>query len=315
MIELFVRWQLRFADSVWVADHASGDATGEILAALRDEGLPLEILRLEQAELEQAEVTSALARRAARDLGADWVLPFDADELLAAAEGGSPRQVIEKLDAGRLYRVPWRNYLPRPEDLCRDAPLLERIAHRRTREQELHHKLLVPGWMLRRRGARLTGGNHRLLRRAGLRQRKVESEEAPGLALAHFPVRSEAQLRVKVRVGWLARLAGAEQQLHPSKNAHLREMYASLRAGGPLEWEQVERLLRHYAPPPDGEGEGLVRDPLRPAGEPIALRYTSAGRIDPDAALLDLCERLALRQSEASARAFRWRLRRLLGFW
>jgi len=315
VIELFVRWQLRYADHVLVGDHASGDATGEILAALRDEGLPLTVARYDAAEQDQSRVTSELARRAAHVLAAEWVLPVDADEFLVTRAGGSARPVIEALDE-RLHHVDWRTFVPRPEDLTSRAPLFERITHRPESERTSHHKLLVPGSLLRRRGVRLSSGNHRVFRRTLGGRAKVPSVETDALWLAHFPLRSVEQLRAKVLVGWLARLASAEQHIDTRKNLHLEQMFERLREGGELGPEELAGFTRFYTLP-EGEGESpkLMHAPLAPPGGPIELRYTAPERAGSLPALLDFAQRLATQTGAARARSLAWRARRLSGLW
>jgi hypothetical protein len=311
VIELFVRWHLRIADHLLVADHASGDGTGEILAALRDEGLPLTVVSCDGAAYEQSRVTSALARRAAQQLAADWVLPFDADELLETETGEAPRRVIERLDPRLVHRVGWRNYVPRPQDAAGDTPLLERIAHR-NRSERTHHKLLIPGALLRKRATWLGTGNHRLLQRSWLKRRKLQSVDAPDLWLAHFPVRSVEQLRTKTLVGWLAQLASAERHGDPVRDSHLHEMYGLLRRGEVPGADEMARFARFYSIGAETASEPeLVRAPLTPPGGPIALRYGHLGRVSAVSALIDFSERLAREAGASHARSLRrrWRSR------
>ncbi len=51
VIESFVRHSLTFADGMLIADHCSGDGTGEILEKLRQEGLPVSVRRVRRIEL------------------------------------------------------------------------------------------------------------------------------------------------------------------------------------------------------------------------------------------------------------------------
>jgi hypothetical protein len=309
VIELFVRWHLRIADHLLVADHASGDGTGDILAALRDEGLPLTIVSRGSAAQDQSRVTTALARRAAQGLAADWVLPFDADELLDSETGESPRSVIERLDPRLVYRVGWRNYVPRPEDTSGDAPLLERMAHR-NRSERTQHKLLIPGALLRKRATWLGPGNHRLLQRSWLKRTTLQSVDAEQLWLAHFPVRSVEQLRTKTLIGWLAQLASAERHGNPVRDGHLDEMYALLRHGEVPDAADIARFARFYSTSAQTASEPeLVRAPLKPPGGPIALRYAHLGRANAVSALIDFTERLAREAGSSQARSLRWRWR------
>lgn len=296
VIESFVRWHVRHADHLIVMDHASRDRTREILEALRDEGLPLEVHTDERAELDQSRATLALAKRAACDLGADWVLPFDVDEFLVAEPPDPVRLRLEKLEPDSLHRVDWQSYVPTPEEAVASGPPLARIRHRRAAESVQHHKLLVPGALLRRRGVSLTMGNHRLRQRTALATRTVPAQPAPGLRLAHFPVRSVEQARTKALVGWLARLASSEQRDEPRKNLHLRRLFERLRDGTAPDAEDVTRFAYHHAGTDASGGARweLVEDPLLGPGEALGLRYTRDERIPALAALADLAERFAV---------------------
>lgn len=176
--------------------------------------------------------------------------------------------------------------------------------HRPESERTSHHKLLVPGPLLRRRGVRLSSGNHRVLRRTLGGRAKVPSVETDALWLAHFPLRSVEQLRAKVWVGWLARLASAEQHIDTRKNLHLEKMFERLRDGGELGPEELAGFTRFYMLP-EGEGESpkLVHAPIAPPGGPIELRYTAPERAGSLPALLDFAQRLAAQTGAARARA------------
>jgi hypothetical protein len=67
-------------DGVIVADNGSTDGTRDLLAARKTQGAALEIVDDPELGYYQAEKMSRLAERAHR-LGAEWVIPFDADEL------------------------------------------------------------------------------------------------------------------------------------------------------------------------------------------------------------------------------------------
>ena len=97
LIESFVRYHCEMVDHMLVVDHLSSDATPQILDALVAEGLPLTRVRENRADMAQAEVTSHWMRRTARDQDADWVLPLDADEFLAAEGDKDPRDLLHGL--------------------------------------------------------------------------------------------------------------------------------------------------------------------------------------------------------------------------
>jgi Glycosyl transferase family 2 len=79
IVEACVRYHLEHCvDFVVVTDHGSVDRTSEILSEF-ERGGDVRVLR-ESAEIRQAEWTTRMARMAATEHGADWVVNVDADE-------------------------------------------------------------------------------------------------------------------------------------------------------------------------------------------------------------------------------------------
>ena len=111
IIESFVRHSLTFADEIIIANHMSTDRTGEILASLLSEGLPLTIRELHEVELAHGLVMTELMWEAIEEHGADIVLPADADEFLVNTETEeSCRSILGYLDTGRVHMLEWRLY-------------------------------------------------------------------------------------------------------------------------------------------------------------------------------------------------------------
>jgi len=271
IIELFVRHQLEYADSMIVVDHNSCDETPEILRMIRDEGAPLEILEDRRPRLEQREVTTRLVRRAFKELAADWVVPLDCDEFLLAPGGNDVRETIAELDPSLSHLIPWRSYVPTPEDP--DVPhLFERIGHRLLREGTQYSKVIAPASIGSRPSISIAAGHHGLRRRRPwpLRSVKVKSAVASDLVLAHFPVRSAAQIKNKALLGWISRLASSEDT--DKANFHLKRIFEDLRSGRDPSAEELRNLAINYGTkePADGGNAELVFDPVKQAA-PLRL--------------------------------------------
>lgn len=209
VIESFVRHGLLIADCLLVVDHDSTDGTGEILAKLQGEGLPLEIRGYAGAGHDQAEVMTGLMYCAIEEYEADIVIPLDADEFLVSPSGGSAyvRRILQELPATGIYQCRWFRYeLEAPEKSQGDY-LLSRPA-RRSLEQDFPSKAIVGRIPVQELRPSLMQGNHalRLPSYEGTFL-VVTAEELPDVHLAHFPFRSREQILSKKLCMWLSNCA------------------------------------------------------------------------------------------------------------
>jgi hypothetical protein len=186
-------------DEVIAMDNASTDGTTEILERYARTGR-LRLLREPGDDMRQDEWVTHMARLAATEHGADWVLHSDADEFWWP-RGGSVKDVLASVPARYgVVRGCWRHFLPRPDDGGLFAERMtvrlatpadpgdketifhahQKVAHRASPDVEIE------------------AGNH--------------NAAAPGLEplrawhpleVLHFSFRSAAQLGRKVRGGWL----------------------------------------------------------------------------------------------------------------
>jgi hypothetical protein len=102
-------------DFVLATDHDSGDGTTEILASYERQG----VLRLfrEQGEMRESVWRSRMARLAATEHGADWVINTDADEFWMPRRGTLKEALVA---VPREFGVVWaitRHFLPMPGNM------------------------------------------------------------------------------------------------------------------------------------------------------------------------------------------------------
>lgn len=179
-------------DHVLATDHRSTDGTAEILRQFERDGV-LTSVREDRPTISQGEVTTAMARTAAVQLGADWVVPADADEFWWSREGPL-RDVLTSLPA--RYTVVhglWRHFVLRPDD---DRPFHERMTLRcrPTPDLESVYQRQVKVALRADPDAVVESGNHGLVTRpAGQTLRGWYP-----LEVLHFPLRSRAQLERKL---------------------------------------------------------------------------------------------------------------------
>lgn len=233
-----VAHMLEQVDHVIVLDNGSTDGTREILAEL-----DVDVIDDPEVGYYQSQKMSELAHRAG-DIGADWVIPFDADEwwytphhaTIAELLNGTAEQWLtitaELYDhvatgadedlADPVQRIGWRRTSPAP---------LPKVACR-TRSDLIIHQ-----------------GNHGATYDGG-------STALAGLIVRHFPYRSAEQFVSKVRNG---AAAYAATDLAFSEGQHWRQYGQLLDAHGPAVVEDVFRTWFWVADP--SVDPALILDP------------------------------------------------------
>ena len=113
-------------DFVIATDNRSYDGTTEILERYERAGR-LHLLREDGDDMRQEEWVTRMARLAATDFGADWVINSDADEFWWP-RGGTLKDVLGLVpERFGVVRGCWRHFLPRPDG---DTDFAERMTVR-----------------------------------------------------------------------------------------------------------------------------------------------------------------------------------------
>jgi hypothetical protein len=261
IIDAFVRHNLAFLCHLHIVAHRCRDRTETMLRSLREDGFPISIIRREDAALRKADWLNELAARSFSQ-GADVVVPLDADEFIKIADSkGLP---------GRLSAIPeqlhpawrWQSYVPTLETLSHAgaAPVdvLQQVRHRLKRERPM-----VPKVLLRRDAARsgwrFDEGAHGLV---GVRMTSRVAVMTH-CWLAHFPVRSPAQLERKIRHG---RNVRSTYRPTPSASGHWLHLYERIFRSGGATPEMLRRIAAAYQRFAGQwarcEDEDLIEDPL-----------------------------------------------------
>lgn len=190
IIEGSMRRMLRQVDHIIIGDNSTDD-TRKILERLVDEGLPITLLDDYRRNVEQREVMTDYAQMAAW-MGAEWVCPFDIDEVWFVPGGRIGDALLELPDAvcavvasnvthcctdaddpdepDPMTRMGWRdrNVLPLGKVACRARPDLT-IDH----------------------------GNH-----VAHFESRVDTVEGGLIEIRHFPYRSPEQFIKRVEGAW-----------------------------------------------------------------------------------------------------------------
>lgn len=215
----------RGVDLILVTDNGSCDGTTTVLEAFARGGR-VRLLHQPQHTHDQGTWVTAMARLAALEHDADWVIHGDADEFWWAASGDLRRQLAAVPAEVQALAVPRSNFLPPPTE----APDL-RAFHQSLLLRERHSCNALgkplPTKVCHRAHPEvtITDGNHQAL----LQGQPLASAPADGLEILHFPVRSYSQLERKVRQG--AEALARNQRVGPEVGNTWRSLYQQLQQG------------------------------------------------------------------------------------
>jgi hypothetical protein len=170
-------------DHVVVADNLSKDGTNDILAGLA-RTLPLTVVP-DGLDAHYQGTKMTLLARWAWSQGAEWIVPFDADELWYSTSG-TLRDTLASTTCDVALAEMW-GHVPHPTD--DDDELNPYIRVRGKAETKLRTTKLA---FRSHKWARIYDGNHSV-HRTGTRQVL--------LAIRHFPFRSREQMLRKLREG------------------------------------------------------------------------------------------------------------------
>jgi hypothetical protein len=185
-------------DFVIATDHLSEDGTFDILERYERAGR-LHLIRETEPVVHQAEWVTRMARLAATEFGANWVLNADADEFWWPRSGSLAEVLAAVPDRFGVVRGCWRHFLPRPDD---GAFFAERMTVRLARPAHPGNKATV------------FHAHQKVAHRATPDVRvELGNHEAHGeglyalrgwlpIEVLHFSFRSLAQLEKKGRGGW-----------------------------------------------------------------------------------------------------------------
>jgi hypothetical protein len=250
------------ADFIIATDNNSGDGTTEIFERYEREGV-LHLIREPAEGLRQGEWVTRMARLAASDFGADWVINTDADEFWWP-RGGSLKEVLAAMPPSfGVVQAFWRSFVPRPDD---ELSFAERMTVRLAQHAPINdptsfYRPVVK--VAHRADPHVTvgRGNHAL---ADSRFQTLTTWHP--IEVLHFPLRSQAQWMRKVELQGDAFTKHIERSgtgyhlkgYDALQRGSLAEQHASLVVGdAPLEQGLQDGTLVH---------DTRVRDALRAIG-------------------------------------------------
>lgn len=203
-------------DVFLVTDHGSTDRTTDILERYASEGRA-HVTRVNDVEYREVEWRTTMARAAATEHGADWVINSDADEFWWP-RGANLKDVLASLPARYgLVRSFWRPFLPTTGD---EAFFAERMTARLTPRAAIHDpssQFRPNAKVIHRADSRLSvgRGNHSV---EGIYLQPLRGWYP--VELLHFPLRSLAQVERKASIYHASahtRLHAAHRRLHSAR--------------------------------------------------------------------------------------------------
>ena len=255
-------------DFVIATDNLSEDGTTEILERYAADGV-LHLIRESGDDLRQTEWVTRMARLAATEFGADWVLNADADEFWWPHAGSLKETLAAVPGRYGVVRGAWRNFVPRPDDARFFA---ERMTVRFCTPSFHPHPLSTHSKSAHRAApdVRVGRGNHEAFAE-GL----VPLRGWYPIEILHFPVRSLEHCLRKYVTQFVALEKNAEKGIP----GHMAEAHDAYRAG---------RLEEFYAP--------LV------VADDELERGVAVGTLTVDTRLRDALRSLGFGKGDASAR-------------
>lgn len=199
IIEVFVRHNLQYLNKLYIVEHNCQDNTPEILNHLKAEGHNIEIYTNRSSRHIQAEEFNHLIRK----IDGDFVSFLDADEFIISPDYQSS---MANLPEDTVSFINWHNYMPQPTDDASELNPLKRIHYMLSPVDTNQHKAIIPRSIYSRPDSYVLLGGHEIY------YKNEEIVPAPyrlisSIYLAHLPIRSLNQIKVKSFTNWLSKLA------------------------------------------------------------------------------------------------------------
>lgn len=203
-------------DFVIVTDNGSEDRTPSIVGEYVERGLA-KLIHEPADNYDQSRWVTRMARLAAHEHAADWVINNDADEFWFPREDRTLKSALETVPAELGALLAHRcNFLPRPQD---GQPFYERMIVRETNATNALGDPLPPKMCHRASPEVIVAqGNHTI---SGVEQKGVLDDGR--IDILHFPLRSYRQFENKIVKG--GRAYEHNTELSPTVGRTWRHLY------------------------------------------------------------------------------------------
>ena len=243
IIESFVRYNMNIFDGMVISDNCSNDQTLFILKKLKEEGYNIDILEDKNKTFNQVEKRNELLNYTIKKYKPDFVFPLDADEFISTYKGINPREIIEKLETNKLYKLKMENYILNGKE-SDDLFIPNKIQNLRICKDNsaYNYKCFIPKGIMKK-DMNLAMGSHTIFNKDN--SKEEDSIINKDLFLAHYPVRSSEQIMIKTIMGRLnyTRLHSREEGL----GFHQFEIIDEIINNGNISNETLLKISKYYS--------------------------------------------------------------------
>lgn len=274
IIEAFVRCNSNFADNFIIIDNFSTDRTREILNCLKEEGFDIEIIDDEENGFHQSIKMNKLLRYAIEKYNSDYVVALDDDEILVSSSDRDVvlREQIEKLPTNELHYVRWKMYIPTEYDNANEICMPLKLKYRMDDQFEAATKIIIPKQIVD--DSFHIGEGHHFAEGNLITRDSYVSD----IRVAHYPIRSEEQIKSKAMIGWTNRLRMKDRK--PNQSVHWKAYYDHIKNGGSLSIENLQLMILAYYESWDIDRINIISDPIDLPEKCFEVRYTTGHEIN-----------------------------------
>lgn len=275
VIETYIRANGLIVDNFVLLDNMCSDRTIFILDELKKEGFDIEIIKDDMIEYRQSEKMNRLIYYVNEKYHSDYIIPIDDECIVPFSEKYAVedvRESIEKLTQDNLYFLEWRTYVPNEQDDENIICVAQRQKYCYGDEAESLKKVIIPKGILADGTFEIKTGNHEG------KGKLIRAHVALSFAcMAHFPCRSEAQVRSKVLTGWTNFLASPDRQ--QGEGFQWQLMYSSAKKGEKISLHQMQEMASLYVP--NRESVPVNKKPVILPEEAMLIKYTRPDEVNP----------------------------------
>lgn len=193
--EYFVRYTANFVDTLVFIDNGCVDGTIDILNKLKEEGIDIRIYNESNVYYEQFRIENKYLHMLAKE-NFDYIIPLDADEFLSGEENFL--KILDSLNEDKVTMVKWRTFCINEKRLGKSLFKQNNIL--RFGEENPFTKVIIPTKLVRDTNLLIEMGHHNVLLSSEF------TDENDSLYVAHFPVRSIEQIKLKIYQGTISQL-------------------------------------------------------------------------------------------------------------